>query len=303
MVARRERRVQSAVLGAAIVLLTAGPAVSRAQPAAPPAATIASAPDQFFLSGSARLRFREVGSGEPVVLVHGLTRQLEHWAGVGDSLARDHRVIVFDLRGHGQSTRFNETRYFGEELANDVVRLLDHLRLPHAHLIGHSLGAAVAANVAARYPTRVASASLIAGPFREDTGSFNRDDDGFVADIETGVGARRFLQWLFPGTSDSVATSFSQEMMSRNDPATVGATMRSMGSLMVPRTKASVIRAATLVAVGDRDPLQDHSRTLSSWWPRARLVVVPGADHGNVIQRRELMAAIRATLQSASGAR
>ena len=302
MVVLRQRRSHAAVLAAAIIL-AAAPAVSRAQPAAPRPATIAAAPDQFFLSGTARLRFREAGSGDPVILIHGLTRQLEHWAGVGDSLARDHRVVVFDLRGHGQSTRFKETRYFGEELANDVVRLLDHLRIPSAHLVGHSLGAVVAANVAARYPTRVASASLIAGPFREDTGSFNRDDDGFVADIEKGVGARRFLQWLFPGTPDSVATSFSREMMSRNDPAAIGATMRSMGSLLVPRAKASAIRAVTLVAVGDRDPLQDQSRALSSWWPRAQLVVVPGADHGNVIQRREVIAAVRATMQSVDKSR
>jgi pimeloyl-ACP methyl ester carboxylesterase len=66
------------------------------------------APDRFFTIGDVRLRYREIGRGEPVVLLHGATRSLEDWAGFGDSLAVDHRVIALDLRGHGQSSKFTE---------------------------------------------------------------------------------------------------------------------------------------------------------------------------------------------------
>ncbi|MBW3573719.1 MAG: alpha/beta hydrolase, partial [Actinobacteria bacterium] len=55
-------------------------------------------------------------------------------------------------------------RYTAAVMAEDVVRLLDHLRLPRAHLVGHSMGAVLAANVAARHPSRVATAALVAGP-------------------------------------------------------------------------------------------------------------------------------------------
>lgn len=307
MVAFPSPRLWAVVIGTAALVGFTSPASSHAQQAAAPqariAATVGAATDHFFTSGPARLRYRDVGRGDAVILVHGLTRSLEDWIGVGDSLALDHRVIALDLRGFGQSTRFTEPRYFGAEMAADVVRLLDHLRLPRAHMVGHSLGAAVVANVTARYPDRVASASLIAGPFREDTASFARDDDGYVADIERGLGMRRFLQWLFPGMPDSVATALSAETMARNERATVAAVMRSVGALMVPRDRSGALRAPTLVAVGDGDPLMGESRWLASWWPRAQLLVVPEADHLSITRRGEVLAAMRALMQPDAGAR
>lgn len=300
MVDFRSLRARSALACVAAIVSGASPAQSRAQAAAPPRsadATIAAASDQHFTSGNARLRFREVGRGSPVVLVHGLARRLEDWVPLADSLALDHRVIAFDLRGFGQSTRFREPRSFGAEMADDVVRLLDHLRLPRAHLVGHSLGAAIAANVAARYPDRVASASLVAGPFREDTASFARDENGHIADIENGRGLRRFLIWLFPGMPDSVAVGFSAQILAGNDSAAIAATMRSVGALMVPRERAAAVRAPTLVAVGGRDRLADNSRWLASWWPRAQLVVVPEADHVSIVQRSEVLGAMRALMR------
>jgi pimeloyl-ACP methyl ester carboxylesterase len=62
---------------------------------------------------------------------------------------------------------------------------------------------------------------------------------------------------------------------------------------MVLPARAGTIKAATLVAVGGRDPLIDGSRWIASWWPRARLLVVPEADHANIAQRREVLVAMR----------
>jgi len=304
MVALRWLARCAASLTAASLLACASSAPSRAPETAPPASaatTINAAGDQFFMSNGVRLRYREAGRGDAVVLVHGLTRSLNDWFGTGDSLALDHRVVALDLRGFGQSTRFKATSDFGPKMADDVVRLLDHLRLPRAHLVGHSLGAAVVANVAARYPGRVVSASLIAGPFREDTASFARDDAGFAADIERGAGMGRLLQWLFPGMPDSAATAASAEAMATNDAAATAATLRSMGALMVPPSRAGGVTAATLVAVGGQDPLVTDSRWLASWWPRARLLVIPDANHGNIAQRREVLLAMRELMDAGSG--
>ena len=305
MVPLRSLRPSAACVSAAVLVACSGSTPSPApEPAAAPAsasATIGAAADQFFTSDGARLRYREAGRGDAVVLVHGLTRSLHDWVGVGDSLALDHRVIALDLRGFGQSTRFRTPSDFGPKMADDVVRLLDHLRLSRAHLVGHSLGAAIVADVAARYPDRVASASLVAGRYREGTPSFVRDDSGFVADVERGAGMVRFLKWLFPGMPDSVATALSAQTMAANDPAAIAATMRSMGGLMVPPDRAGAIKAPTLVAVGGRDPLIDDSRWLASWWPRAQLLVIPEADHANVAQRGEVLVAMRGLMHPGVG--
>ena len=121
-----------------------------AQPAAPP--------DQFFDSNGVRIRYVEQGSGPAIVLMHGMTGTLDrHFIanGVFANLAQDHRVIAIDLRGHGKSGKPHDPRAYGEEMARDVVRLLDHLKIQRAHVAGYSLGAMIAGRLATMQPERL----------------------------------------------------------------------------------------------------------------------------------------------------
>jgi pimeloyl-ACP methyl ester carboxylesterase len=67
-------------------------------------------------------------------------------------------VILF-----GRSSKFGDADKFGQKMVDDVVQLMDHLNIQRAHLVGHSMGALIAANVASRYPNRVSTAALVAG--------------------------------------------------------------------------------------------------------------------------------------------
>ena len=120
-----------------------------------------------------RIRYVEHGSGAAVLLVHGFTADLERsWVetGILPDLARDHRVIAFDLRGHGKSDKPHDPAAYGEEMARDVVRLLDHLKIDRAHVIGYSLGAVIAGRLATLHPDRLSSVAYVAQvPFRETT--------------------------------------------------------------------------------------------------------------------------------------
>lgn len=101
------------------------------------------------------------GDGPPVVLVHGFGGDLNNWMFVQPSLAESHRAIAVDLPGHGGSVK-----RVGEgdpaALANALEGLLDALSIDTAHLVGHSLGGAVALDLAHSSPGRVASLTLIA---------------------------------------------------------------------------------------------------------------------------------------------
>jgi pimeloyl-ACP methyl ester carboxylesterase len=292
-------RLRCAALVAAAIIGGVSPTPASAQNAAAGATapTIAGAPDHYVTFGDVRLRYREVGRGDAVVMLHGMARSLEDWIGLGDSLARGYHVIALDQRGFGKSTRFTDSRRFGIELADDVVRLLDHLRIQRAHLVGHSMGARVAAAVAARHPDRVESVTLVAGPFFEDTTAFARDHLGIIADIQSGVGFRNFMKWMFPGTPDSVAKAVSDQVMGVNDAATLVAVMRSLDALAVMPAKANTLRAPALVAVGSGDPLLPQSRWIASWWPRARLLEVQGADHLTALHHPRVLAAMRTHMQ------
>ena len=278
------------------------PTTSTAQVAAPaaPAAlwTIAQAPDQFFTRGGARLRYREVGRGQPVVLLHGWTQRIELMEDLADSLSGAFRVIVLDERGFGESTKFSDPKRYGQAMVEDVIGLLGHLKIPRAHLVGHSMGALVAAQTALRHPRQVASASLVAGPFTPDSAALSQMTEPFVQALERGQGLTEFIKWIFPGTPDTMAAAFSAQAMSNNDLGSLIATMRSMGGLVVPAGRHPGRSTAVLIAVGTADPLLPQSQALKGAWPEAQYVEVPGANHDQIRANGATVAAIRRIVQT-----
>jgi len=120
-----------------------------------------SSADRYFNSNGVRRRYIDVGSGPPVVFVHGRTGGLQPFVDVGlvANMSQDHRVIALDLRGHGKSDRPSAAAYAGQ-LTGDIIRLLDHLRLPRAHLVGYSMGGALVAKLVTEHPNRLLTATI-----------------------------------------------------------------------------------------------------------------------------------------------
>ena len=111
--------------------------------------------------GDARLYYEEAGGGEPLLLVPGLSGRGSFWANQVTDFARDFRVIVHDHRGTGRSTH-SRIHYSVEQMADDVLRLMDALGLESAHLVGHSTGGAIGQVIALEHPGRLRSLVLSA---------------------------------------------------------------------------------------------------------------------------------------------
>lgn len=119
-------------------------------------------PEQLDLPDGRRLRYLRVGEGgTAALLIHGLGGDIDAWQMTQATLAVDRAVYAIDLPGHGESTK--EIR-IGDlaELAETVAHAMDALGLERAHLVGHSLGAGTALQLALTHPGRVASLALIA---------------------------------------------------------------------------------------------------------------------------------------------
>ena len=256
------------------------------------AATLSAAPDQFLAAGDVRLRYRDAGQGVPIVFIHGYSRSLEDWLAFADSFPTN-RVIAYDARGFGKSTKLTDVRRYGDAMVEDVIALLDQLRIDRAHLVGHSMGALIAANAALAHPQRVASATLIAGPMYTDSSAFARTTSRWVRDLERGAGLRNFLPWLLPGLPDSVARGMSAQTMAANDSVVMVTAMRSFPALAISTSAMAAAQVPVFVAVGDGDPLSPTSRELARHWPRARLVDLAGVDHVAIVNRPEVLAGIR----------
>ncbi len=122
------------------------------------------AEDQFFDSNNVKIRYTVEGKGEPVVLIHGFTQNIESgWSKISKPLSESYQVVAMDCRGHGKSDKPLDAKMYGSEMGEDVIRLLDHLHVVKAHLVGYSMGAYIAFGVMLTHPDRVLTVTLGAG--------------------------------------------------------------------------------------------------------------------------------------------
>ncbi len=106
-----------------------------------------------------KLHYKEMGQGQPLLILHGLFGSLDNWATLAKRLADHYRVIVVDLRNHGRSPHADAHNY--EVMAADVLELADSLQLSAPVIMGHSMGGKVAMMYALQYPSRIAKLIVV----------------------------------------------------------------------------------------------------------------------------------------------
>src|SRR5262245_62745320 len=118
-----------------------------------------------FQSDGVRIAYWDEGEGNPILLIHGFASNVAtNWIdpGWGRTLTESgRRVIALDNRGHGQSEKlYDPERYGAPTMAEDARRLLDHLNIARADVMGYSMGARISAFLALAHPERVRSATF-----------------------------------------------------------------------------------------------------------------------------------------------
>jgi len=273
----------------------------RAQPAAA---------DQFFDSDGVRIRYIEQGSGPAIVLMHGYTGTLDrHFVanGVFANLAKDHRVIAFDLRGHGKSDKPHDPAAYGEVMAGDAMRLLDHLKIQRAHVIGYSLGAMIAGRLATKHPERLISVAYVASlPVREQDSYLDKFAEESVKELESDLPFRSLTVALQPPGSKPLTDDEMRKMMAplaaANDVKALAALWRGYRTLIVQDSALASVRVPMIVLIGGEDANAAGSPAFTKAHPHIRTLIVPGAQHGGpqgVMRRPEFMAELRAFLAAA----
>lgn len=219
-----------------------------------------------------RLAVREVGSGAPVVLVHGGTGIAAiDWAPLVQPLSSRYRVITFDLRGHGESA--NDGVPLGiVRFGMDLQHVLRHAGVPRAALIGFSVGGNSLLQLVARRPQLATALVTI--------GSAARGDADRVAKITSGP-------WPDELTSIVHAVGHGPEYWRdiRSMLARDWADNLALGEDALRR-----ITCPTLICHGDRDRVQrlDEAIHLARHIPHAELFVAPRAGHAVQLDRPDL---------------
>ena len=264
-----------------------------------------SAQDQFFDSNGVRIRYVEQGSGPPVVLLHGVSGDVDSsWVetGVLPNLASDYRVIAFDSRGNGKSDKPHDPQSYGLQMGQDVVRLLDHLHIARAHIVGHSMGAGTTAKLLTTNPDRFLTATL--------SGSAGRQrwtpEDAAAAEVEAveyeqGVPFRstilRNAPTDRPKPTEEEIRAESQRRLGRSDRFAMAARARSRGEQTVSAAEMAAVRVPTLGIIGSADENLAAMQQFASVFPTLKVVVIEGATHGGtlgVTRRPEFVDNVRA---------
>jgi pimeloyl-ACP methyl ester carboxylesterase len=251
----------------------------------------AAAQDRYFDAGGVRIRYVDQGNGPVVLLVHGFAGDIERsWINTGilPDLARDHRVLALDLRGHGRSDKPHEPLEYAA-LADDVIRLMDHAGVPRAHAVGYSLGGIIILKLLTTHPERFERAVIGGAAYRRARGA-DADVAAEVAALEIESGVYRALIVSTapsdePPPGEETILRLSRNLAESNDVRAHAALMRARRVLLVSDAAIAAVRVPALAVVGSADPTLPRVEAMARRWPALRVEVVPGATHPTVHER------------------
>jgi pimeloyl-ACP methyl ester carboxylesterase len=229
---------------------------------------------------SSTLRYYDVGSGPPLLLIHGLGGDADEWAFCFQPFSRFYRVIALDLLGFGRSDK-PRIRYTIATFVEQVHGFLRGLEIERATLVGNSLGGWIAASWALRFPETVDKLVLV-----DSAGAWG---DATPLPVDLRVSTQRRLRDLFKLlfydqslATDELANLAFQQHLERGDDATIESVLREVhGGRERLDDTVGALRIPTLLVWGEQDamiPLEIGQR-LHRLIPGSQLVVIPECGH------------------------
>jgi len=228
------------------------------------------------------VHFTERGSGPPLLLIHGLMVTGEMFEPVMEYFAARHRLIVPDLRGHGRS-RGLPPPYTAAQLALDLARLLDHLAIDSADILGYSQGGAIAQQLVLDHH-RLCKRLVLACTYAYNMGTTREWIEGHLAPLLIRLLGMKRLADLVVSQSmlrlDRERANWLTGILASQDQMLMLAAWKETMAFD-SRKHLGEIRCPTLVITGSNDqgvPIH-HAKMLHDGIPGSQLVMIDDADH------------------------
>jgi pimeloyl-ACP methyl ester carboxylesterase len=226
-----------------------------------------------FHHGAVEIAYLDEGEGDPILLVHGFASTKNvNWVyptWVSELKKNGRRVLAFDNRGHGESTKlYDPAAYEIAIMASDITALMDHLNIERADIMGYSLGSRMAAVLARSQPERLRSAI------------FGGIGIGLIEGGGPGENVARALEAdSLDEVTDPVGRTFRAFAdQTRSDHRALAACLRGSRRLMT-REEAAGIAVPVLIAVGTADQIAGSADALGKIIPGSQVLNIPNRDH------------------------
>ena len=236
-----------------------------------------------------RIYYETHGSGPPLILTHGYSSTSAMWQGQIEALSRRHTLVLWDMRGHGQSDYPDNAAAYSEALTvGDIAALLDEVGAATAIVGGLSLGGYMSLAFYRMHPERVRALLII------DTGpGFKKDDAREAWNARAHATADRFDR---EGLDVLKSASRERATVSHRDASGLSRAARGMLTQRDARVIEVLpeIKVPSLVVVGaDDTPFLAASDYMAAKIPGARKVVIPAAGHAvNIDQPQAFIEAV-----------
>jgi len=251
--------------------------------------------DLYFDLAGVRIHYNVYGSGPDVILIHGLTSTAEdNWNTTIPVLSASYRLATLDVRGHGKSGGPHETGAYGKKMVEDVVRLMDHLAVDQAHVVGYSMGGTLALNLAVDYPHRVRSL-VVAG-----------QGWASVEELEEWAATAQSIREAGSATvlvpdPESIRSSVRDRFMKTlalNDAQALAALLDDYPQLAVAADDIRETTVPMLLVSGADDYMIPRIDKLKSMRPDAEVILIPDETHLSTPSSPKFVAAIEEFLQA-----
>jgi len=254
-----------------------------------PTALATVAPSGFFDSNGVKIHYETFGEGKPIVLVHGFPLSFElNWVGTKwvEPLQPVRRVVGLDCRGFGGSDKPHDPEAYGiENMAGDVLRLMDHLSIDKADLFGYSMGAMISAYLLINHSERFTTVIL--------GGAGNFFDPGREEQM------RKSADFLLVDDPSQITDPFGKTFRAiadgipNNDRLALAACAQRLFEPVKPADFAGVdIPVLFVSGANDTDPAAVAAAT-----PGSKLVLIPDTNHFTVIPDQRFKDAVVAFLK------
>lgn len=237
--------------------------------------------------GSPRIAYVSQGAGDCVIFLHGIGGNHRNWDGQLDQFSRSHRAVAWDARGYRDSQDYEGPCRF-EDMSEDLRRLMDHLQVDQAHLVGLSMGGRILMDFAARHPQRVRSLVLAASfPSFGEALSAQQQDDYMRLRRQPLEEGKSFTDLapalvdalLGPQASPSVRAHMLDSIQRLRPDSYLKTVQATLG--FDRRRELALIEAPTLLVYGEHDRVvtPGQGRAVQAAIRHSRLVTAPGAGH------------------------